>query len=140
MAKKASKKSKSTWVWVKFNTPEKPSDAEKEKVTATFAPWIQQQKNAIPPLSQPQKYNEVAEIFTKWRGSHFYVMHYYKCPDLPTSMAKGFESGLARLTYKAPDRYDLAYFRHTGKWWTLKFDLSLGQAFKAVSTDPTFLI
>jgi hypothetical protein len=38
MAKKASKKSKSTWAWVKSNAPGKASEAEKEKVTATFAP------------------------------------------------------------------------------------------------------
>jgi hypothetical protein len=140
MAKKTSKKSKFTWGWVKSNTPEKASEAEKETVTTTFAPWVAQKKRKIPPIKEPQRFNEITDIYTRWRGSYFYVMSYYKCPNRPESIADGFESGLARLTYKAPNCYDVAYFRHTGQWWTFLFDLTLEEAFRVVSTDPIFSI
>jgi hypothetical protein len=140
MAKKASKKSKSIWVWAKSNTPGKASEAEKEKVTATFAPWIARQKQEIPPLEEPQQFNQVVDIYTRWRASYFYVMSYYKCPNRPEFIGEGFESGVARLTYKAPNCYDVAYFRHTGQWWTFLFDLTLEQAFEEVTTSPTFSI
>lgn len=140
MAKKASKKRKSTWGWVKSDTPGKPSDAEKETVTATFAPWVEQQKQMLPPLEEPQQFNQVVDIYTRWRGSYFYIMSYYQCPDRPEYTAKGFESGVARLTYKAPNCYDVAYFRHTGQWWTFLFDLTLEQAFKEVTINSIFSI
>jgi hypothetical protein len=138
MAKKVSKKSTKAWGWVKANNPGKPSEAEKEKVTATFAPWIQEQKAAIPPVEEPQEFNQIVDISTRWRASYFYVMSHYKCPDRPESMAEGFETGVARLTYKSPDCYDVAYNRHTGEWWTFLFDLTLEQAFQEVKSDPIF--
>ncbi len=134
--KKASKKS--TWGWVKSNDPGKPSDREKAKATELFAPWVKQQKNELPPIVEPQKFNQAVDIYTRWRGSYFYVMSYYKCPERPEYMAKGFESGVARLTYKSPDCYDVAYFRHTGQWWTFLFDLPLEQAFQEIKINPIF--
>ena len=140
MAKKASKKSKPIWGWVKSDAPGKPSDIEKEKVTAAFTPWVTQKKRELPAIKEPQQYNEVADIYTRWRAGYFYVMSYYKCPNRPEYIAEGFESGVARLTYKAPNCYDVAYFRHTGQWWTFLFDLTLEQAFKEVTTNSTFSI
>ena len=138
MAKKASKKQ--YWGWVKADTPGKPSEVEKQKVAATFDPWVQQQKNELPPVKEPQEFNQVVDIYTRWKGSNFYLMGYYKCPDKPEYIAKGFETGVARLTYKRTDCYDLSYYRHTGKWFAIMFDLTLEQAFEEVTTNPSFAI
>jgi hypothetical protein len=140
MAKKASKESKYVWAWVKSNTPGKPTDAEKAKATAAFAPWVEQQKRDMPPIKEPQESNQVVDLMTRWRGSYFYVMSYYKCPDRPEYVAEGFEYGVARLTYKSPGCYDVAYFRHTGQWWTFLHDLTLEQAFEEIKTNPLFVI
>lgn len=140
MAKKVAKKSTRTWGWVQTNDPGKPSDTEKQKVTTAFEPLVQLRKSQLPPLAEPQQYNEVTDIYTKWKGSYFYLMSYYKCPDTPEYRIKGFEAGLARLTYKSPDCYDVAYFRHTGQWWTFLFDLTLEQAFEETQSNPIFMI
>lgn len=139
MPKKTSKKKQYVWGWVQTNEPGKPSDAEKAKVTAAFAPWVQQLKDALPPLMEPQRFNQATDVFFKWRGSYFYVMSYYKCPDRPEYVADGFETGLARLTYKSPDCYDVAYFRHTGQWFTFLFDLTLEQALDEVQKNSIFM-
>jgi hypothetical protein len=142
MAKKASKplKSKYIWAWVKTNEPGKPTDAEKAKVTALFEPYIQQINGALPPLQEPQQFNQVVKVASKWRGSHFYLMSHYKCPPPPMSFKEGFETGVARLTYKSPGVFDLAYFRYTGQWFVIFYDLSLEDCFERVTTDPTFNI
>jgi hypothetical protein len=139
MPKKTTKKKQYVWGWAATNTPGKPSDAEKAKVTAAFAPWVQQLKDTLPPLKEPQVFNQATDVFSKWRGSYFYVMCYYKCPKRPERIAEGFETGLARLAYKSPDCYDVAYFRHTGQWFTFLFDLTLEQALDEVQKNSLFM-
>jgi hypothetical protein len=62
----------------------------------------------------------------------------FKCPPKPEYIAPGFETGLARLTYKSPDSFDLAYFRHTGQWFTVLYDISLSDCLERVKSDPIF--
>jgi hypothetical protein len=67
MAKKSSKStSKYQWAWVKTNTPGKASDAEKAKVSEAFAPLVQTMSESLPPLREPQEWNQPVAIFSKW--------------------------------------------------------------------------
>ncbi|MCB0595795.1 MAG: hypothetical protein H6557_06540 [Lewinellaceae bacterium] len=140
MAKKTSKssKSKSAWGWVKTDQPGKPTDAEKAKATALFEPYVQHLNETLPPLQEPQQFNQAVRVEAKWRGSFFYLMSHYKCPPKPEYVMEGFESGIARLTYKSPGVYDLSYFRHTGQWATIFYGLSLEDCLERIQSDPTF--
>lgn len=140
MAKKSTKSSKPkpSWGWVKTNEPGKPTDTEKTKVTALFDPYVQQLNAAIPPIEEPQRYNQVVQVTSKWYRSYFYLISHYKCPPPPIAIQDGFEVGFARLTYKAPEVYDVSYFRHTGQWFTIFYDMSLGDCFEMIKSDPIF--
>ena len=134
------KKSKTVWVWAPSNDPVKPTEPEKNRITALFAPFVQALNASLPPLAEPQKFNQVVKIESKWRGSHFYLMSHYKSAPSPYRIKDGFEMGIARLTAKGRDKYDLAYFRHTEKWFTFLFDLSAEECLEQIKTQPIFTI
>jgi hypothetical protein len=136
--KSTSKSAKSYWDWGPSTVSSTPSDAEKTKVSKLFEPWIAEMKADLPPLQQPQDFNQVIDYFARWKGSSFYIIEHYKAADLPNVIKDHFEVGLARLTYKSSNAYDLAYFRHTGKYFTIFYDLTLEQAFDEVKTNPIF--
>jgi hypothetical protein len=136
--KSTSKSTKSYWGWATSSTPGKPTNADKEKVTNLFEPWIIDKKAKLPPLAKPQQFNQAIDVYSRWKGSNFYIIEYYKAADRPNVIQEGFESGLARLTFKSADCYDLAYFRHTGKYFTVFYDLTLEAAFEEVKNNPIF--
>ncbi|MEM7657891.1 MAG: hypothetical protein AAF399_17330 [Bacteroidota bacterium] len=118
--------------------PPKPSDAEKRRVEETFAPLIAKKKAQLPPLEDPQKRNQCVDIKLAWRGSYFTLKGVFKCPPTPQYVAEGFESGIARLTYRGKDQFDLAYLRHNDKWFVVYQSVSLKEAVKSVDSDPWF--
>jgi hypothetical protein len=132
------KKSKTVWAWVQSNDPVKPTEPEKNRITALFAPFVQALNASLPPLAEPQEFNQVVKIDSKWRGSYFYLICHYKSAPRPTNIQDGFEVGYARLTAKGRDKYDLAYFRHTGKWFTFLPDLSAEECLEQIKTQPIF--
>jgi hypothetical protein len=139
MAKKASKP-KYAWTWGEANKPGKLTYIEKAKVAALFDPYIQQLNDTLPPLEEPQQLNQVVKVDSKWRGSYFYLMSHYKCPPSPMSFKTGFEISFARLTFKSTGTFDLSYFRHTGQWFVIFYDLSLENCFEQIKTDPIFSV
>jgi hypothetical protein len=120
------------YTWAPSNKPGKPSEAEKEQVVEAFLPVIEKMKAQIPPLEEPQRFNQCVDIQTYWRRGYYYVMGQYKCPPTPEYLKEGFTSGIARLTYLRTDAYALAYFRHTGKWKVTFPELSLNEAVETV--------
>lgn len=56
----------------------------------------------------------------------------------PNRIAPFFEIGFARMEFVGDDRFDLAYFRHTGKWWTIYSDLTLDEALDLVKSGGHF--
>ena len=55
-----------------------------------------------------------------------------ECPS-PT-----FESRFARLAYVGGGRFNLAYMRHTGKWWEVYQGLTLEKSLKTVRDEGIF--
>jgi hypothetical protein len=49
-----------------------------------------------------------------------------------------FEVGFARLEFIGENRFDLAYFRHTGKWWPVFSDLTVDEALDLVRSEGIF--
>ena len=131
-------KSNKQWIWAKAK-PSKVPDALKlelsVKANALVEEHIKPEHVKHPPMNPG--FNYIEDIFTKWRGRYFYFMVKYASPG-PNSISPSFEVGFARLEFVGDDLFDLAYFRHTGKWWTIFPELTVDEALKEVSKGGNF--
>ena len=131
-------KSKKQWVWAKAKPSEVP-DALKQRLSIKANALIEEYikpEHVKPPPKNP-RFNYIEDVFTKWRGRYFYFTAKYACPG-PNSISPSFEVGFARLEFVGDDRFDLAYFRHTGKWWTIFSELTVDEALKIVKDGGHF--
>lgn len=116
----------------------KATKAQQTAITNQFAPIIEELKKNLTPIPEPQEYNHCIDIFSKWHGNFFYIMQKFKTGE--NSTTDFFEYGLARLEFYGENRFNLSYFRHTGKWEPhfMYCDVSFEEAKKAVLEDPLF--
>ena len=60
----------------------------------------------------------------------------------PNAMSPYFEMGFARLKYTGSiggqSRFDLAYMRHTGRWWEIMHGLTLEQCLAEIREGGLF--
>jgi hypothetical protein len=122
--------------WIRSNQPGKPTDTEKRVVEEAFAPVIANMKAELPPLQEPQQFNQCVDFKASWRGSYYTLNAVYQ--SAPNSAIQSFEVGVARLTFLGKDHYALAYFQHTEKWHVIFPSISLEDAIEAVKSDPWF--
>jgi len=101
-------------------------------VEATIKP-----QNIKPPPAEP-RFNYLVDVTTKWRGAYFYFIARYACPG-PNALSPFFDTGFARMEYAGANRFNLAYMRHTGKWWEIYQDLSLDECLETIAEQPHFL-
>lgn len=131
-------KSKKLYTWVKAK-PSKVPDTLKNEITEKADALIEEHirlGHVKPPPKEPT-FNYVVDIFTKWRGRYFYFMAKYACPG-PNRISPFFEIGFARLEYIGGNRFDLAYFRHTGKWWPVFSAMTVDEALDLVKSEELF--
>jgi hypothetical protein len=67
------------------------------------------------------------------RGRHRFVQRFRN--DRPEALAPGFDAPFARIAWVAPGRFDVAYFRHTGRWWTIFPSVPLEEALRPIGTE-----
>lgn len=116
------------------------NEAQKKAISKQFEPVIEALKENILPIPEPQKFNHCIDVFSKWRGNFFYIMQKYKAGE--NSTTDFFEVGLARLEYYGENRFNLSYFRHTGKWEPLFMynDIPFETVKEAILEDPMFQV
>ena len=56
----------------------------------------------------------------------------------PNRISPFFEVGFARLEFVGANKFDLAYFRHTGKWWPVFSGLTVDEALDCVKSEGLF--
>lgn len=117
MAKSTSKSVKSWQPTTTRGASTSASVVEKLTITQQFEPLIETLKTQLTPLPEPQQFNHCIDVFSKWQGKHFYIMQKYKAGT--NAITEFFDVGLARLEYQGVDKFKLAYFRHTGQWFTI---------------------
>jgi hypothetical protein len=137
MAKKASKP-KAQYAWVYSPTA---TAADKIRIEKDFQPLIAELKSNLQPLEEPQQFNQVVDITTKWRGNQFYIIQKYKCPTDGNYLVEGFDAPLARLEFYGVDRFNLSVQRHNGQWMELPMyaNSTTAQVIEAIKTDSWFL-
>lgn len=131
----AAKRPKMGWVY----SPT-PTAKQKENISKQCEPLIEELKKNLQPIPEPQQFNHCVDVFTKWRGKYFYIMQKYKAGE--NGIKDYFDMGLARLEFYGENRFNLAYFRHTGKWEPLFMyeDISFEVAQKAILEDSMFQV
>lgn len=126
--------------WVRV--PAKPSgvpDALKQEVSAKGDALVQSHLKPafVQPPPKDLRFNYIVDLYTKWRGRYFYFLSKYASPG-PNRIAPFFEVGFARLEYAGNQRFHLAYFRHTGKWWQVYSDLTLDESLEMIRKEGIF--
>lgn len=131
----AKRKAKMAWVYSPTATKK-----QKESISKQFEPLVEKLKENLQPLPEPQEFNHCVDVFGKWRGNYFYIKQKYKTGE--NGIKPFFDMGLARLEFYGENRFNLAYFRHTGKWeplWMYE-DISFEEAEKAILEDSMFQV
>ena len=127
-----------TWAPPKTDKPKVPDNLMREVQTKAddLVAKVLKTKYIKPPPKKP-RWNYPVELWTKWHGSFFYFGSTWASPG-PNRIAPTFEVRFARLEYVGDRRFNLAYFRHTGEWWTVNKRLTLGRCLKLVKDGGPF--
>jgi hypothetical protein len=80
--------------------------------------------------------NYIVDLYTKRQSRYFYLCAKYHS-RAKNRMFDYYEIRFARLEYTTAG-FNLAYMRHTGKWWPLYTDLSLKETLKIIATNGNF--
>lgn len=77
------------------------------------------------------------DIYSRWWTNFIYFHAKYQ-DNRPGAIEPTFDCKLARLEYLKENKYNLAYFRHTGKWWVIFYEIPLEECFEAIEDMPHF--
>jgi hypothetical protein len=114
--------------------PVVPED-EKRAVIAACERFVEEvPKPGFLPAIVPSEWNYPVDIFGQWHGGRYRFIQRFR-NDRPEALAPGFDAPFARVEWVAPGLYDVAYFRHTGQWWTIFRSVSLGEALRLIETE-----
>jgi hypothetical protein len=134
------KKPPRRWTWSPARPPKvavpAALKAEVEAKAKALIETVLKPEHVKPPPKDP-KWNYLTDIGCKWRGSYFYFISTYASPG-PNALSPSFESPFTRLGYAGAGKFNVAYMRHTGKWWEVRTGLSADEALAAVRDDPWF--
>jgi hypothetical protein len=134
------KKRVTTWVRVpsrvKLKDPEK---AVALKAVEHFLAVHVRPKIPPPPQDNPHHFNYVISTEARWHRGFLYIYLRYASPH-PDAFTPEFEEAQVRFEPMALQRFNLAYKRHTGQFWTMASDLSLNDALEMLESMPQFLL
>ena len=75
-------------------------------------------------------FGDAQDIYTKWHGDSLILIAKRRGGRVLDKSAEDFETKSGRLMLVGVDLFDVSYFRHTGRWWTIQYDCSLKTALK----------
>ncbi len=118
--------------WVRLTAAEaKAFSAEsKQAIKAKVDRIIEQQMKPATLTSRGRRagFGDVQELYTKWQGDHLILIAKRRGGRVVDRQVEDFETKSGRLTLVGVDLFDVAYFRHTGRWWTIQTACSLETA------------
>ena len=86
--------------------------------------------------ADPGPFNYPVEVFSQWRGKAFYICARYRTPSHRPE--DDFIVRRARMTLRGFGRFDLAFFRHTERWFTVYRGLTASECFHEVEGNEVF--
>jgi hypothetical protein len=84
----------------------------------------------------PGPFNYPIAVFSEWRGKAFYLNVRYRARSRRPE--DDFVVRHTRMTLTGFGRFDLAYFRHTGKWLTVCRGLTAAGCFREIEANEIF--
>lgn len=125
-------KGRKKWTWAPAR-PRRMPEAVKDEVRRKASNLVEcfLKPRYIKPPPKDTRFNYLVDISTKCHGRFFYFKAKYASPG-PNALSPFFELGFARLEYTSADRFNLAYFRHTGQWHEVYSGLKLKEAFDLI--------
>ena len=131
-------KTRRQWVYSPAHASRVPESVKRE-VTAKANRIIETQFKPehleLPP--EKPRFNYIVDIYSRWRGAFFYFCAKYACPG-PNAISPYFEVKFTRLAYQANGRFNVAYMRHTDKWFEVYADLTLDEALATIREEELF--
>jgi hypothetical protein len=86
--------------------------------------------------ADPGPFNYPIEVFSEWRGKAFYICAKYRAKS--PRPGDDFVVRSARMTLTGFGRFDLAFFRHTGRWITVYHALTAAESLKEMERNEVF--
>jgi hypothetical protein len=84
----------------------------------------------------PGPFNYPIAFFSEWRGKTFYLMIRYRTRSRKPE--DDFVVRYTRMTFTGSGRFDLAYWRHTQKWFTVYRGLTAAECFREIEDNEIF--
>jgi hypothetical protein len=122
------------WVWV--GPKPKPADeVEKRKIIAACDAFIRDVlKPRFLPRIKPTQWNYPIDIHGVWAAGRYRFVQRYRS-GFKDNLGEEFDAPFTRIVRVGPDRFDVDWMRHTGKWWTLYRGVTLVEALKIIEED-----
>ena len=99
--------------------------------------WLKQFAHGLElRAADPGPFNYPIEVFSEWRGKAFYICTKYRARTRQPE--DDFVSRRARMTMTGFGRFDLAFFRHTERWFTVHRGLTAAQCFKEIEANEVY--
>jgi len=86
------------------------------------------------PEIRPTEFNYPIDIRGRWHGSNYRFIQRYRS-GFADNAGSEFDAPFTRLEYVARDRFHLSFFRHTGQWQPLYWNVSLSEALSLIESD-----
>ncbi len=86
------------------------------------------------PQIRPTDWNYVVDIHGAWAAGRYRFMQRYRS-GMAHNRGEEFDAPFARIDRVGPDRFDIYWMRHTGKWWRLHVGVTLVEALEILETD-----
>jgi hypothetical protein len=84
----------------------------------------------------PGPFNYPIAVFSEWRGGSFYLCARFRAHTRRPE--DDFVVRHARMTLRGLGHFDLAYFRHTGRWQTVYQRLTATECFREIEENELF--
>lgn len=115
--------------------PNLPDDAEKQMIVAACEAFIVDiLKPRFLPQIRPTEWNYVIDIHGAWAAGRYRFMQRYRS-GMEYNRGEEFDAPFARIDRMGPDRFDIYWMRHTGKWWRLHTGVTFVEALRILETD-----
>jgi hypothetical protein len=89
------------------------------------------------PTVTPSDFNYPIKISGGWYGQSYRFATRYRS-GFPENLGEEFDAPFSRIEFVARDRANLAYFRHTGQWWTIFHAMPTAEALAEISSNKLF--
>ncbi|MDX8441237.1 hypothetical protein [Mesorhizobium australafricanum] len=83
---------------------------------------------------RPTKWNYTVDIRGAWAGGRYRFIQRFRS-GWEQNRGEEFDAPFARLDRIGPDRFDIYWMRHTGKWWPLHANVTLVEALHILEAD-----